>query len=290
MNIQAIKLDKIRINENNPRTITRDKMEKLVNSILVFPKMLEIRPIVVDSAMTALGGNQRTEALRKISKMSPNKIAETLSSISDFKKMTEEERKDLLRFWESWLRNKEVKVINADNLTEDEKKQFVIKDNNSYGEWDLSELEKNWDREILKDWGMDFPDDWKKKDRKLSETEKLSDIEYVGIYYEPKNIPRIKLRDCVNLDKFNAKVKALDNYNISKQQKEVLKLFAYRFIKIDFEAVANYYAFNATEEEKKAIERLRLVLTDNGANGFIEDEMLKLLKSDINYLDEEEIE
>lgn len=286
MDIQKIKLDKIQINKDNPRIITKEKMDKLVNSILVFPKMLEIRPIVVDSGMTALGGNQRTEALRKISRMSPNKIAETLSSISDFKKMREEEKKDLIRFWESWLKNKEVQVINADNLTEEEKKQFVIKDNNSYGEWDLSELEKNWDREILKDWGMDFPDDWKKKERRLSETEKLSEIEYVGIYYEPKNIPRIRLKDCVNLDKFNAKVKALDNYNISKQQKEVLKLFAYRFIKIDFEAVANYYAFNATEEEKKAMERLRLVLIDNGDKGFIEDDMLKLLKSDINYLEE----
>lgn len=281
-----VKLGKLKINKDNPRTITKEKMDKLVNSILVFPKMLEIRPIVVDSGMTALGGNQRTEALRKISRMSPNKIAETLSSISDFKKMREEEKKDLIRFWESWLKNKEVQVINADNLTEEEKKQFVIKDNNSYGEWDLSELEKNWDREILKDWGMDFPDDWKKKERRLSETEKLSEIEYVGIYYEPKYIPRIRLKDCVNLDKFNAKVKALDNYNISKQQKEVLKLFAYRFIKIDFEAVANYYAFNATEEEKKAMERLRLVLIDNGDKGFIEDDMLKLLKSDINYLEE----
>lgn len=286
MDIQKIKLDKIQINKDNPRTITKEKFDKLVNSILVFPKMLEIRPIVVDSGITALGGNQRTEALRKISRMSPNKIAETLSSISDFKKMREEEKKDLIRFWGSWLKNKEVQVINADNLTEEEKKQFIIKDNNSYGEWDLSELEKNWDREILKDWGMDFPDDWKKKERRLSETEKLSEIEYVGIYYEPKNIPRIRLKDCVNLDKFNAKVKALDNYNISKQQKEVLKLFAYRFIKIDFEAVANYYAFNATEEEKKAMERLRLVLIDNGDKGFIEDDMLKLLKSDINYLEE----
>lgn len=286
MDIQKIKLDKIQINKDNPRIITKKKMDKLVNSILVFPKMLDIRPIVVDSGMTVLGGNQRTEALRKISRMSPNKIAETLSSISDFKKMREEEKKDLIRFWESWLKNKEVQIINADNLTEEEKKQFVIKDNNSYGEWDLSELEKNWDREILKDWGMDFPDDWKKKERRLSETEKLSEIEYVGIYYEPKNIPRIRLKDCVNLDKFNAKVKALDNYNISKQQKEVLKLFAYRFIKIDFEAVANYYAFNATEEEKKAMERLRLVLIDNGDKGFIEDDMLKLLKSDINYLEE----
>ena len=60
-------------------------------------------------------------------------------------------------------------------------------------------------------------------------------------------------------------------------QKEVLKLFAYRFIKIDFERVANYYEFNASDEEQKAIERLRLVLVDNGINGFIEDDLIKLL-------------
>lgn len=56
----------------------------------------------------------------------------------------------------------------------------------------------------------------------------------------------------------------------------MLKWFAYRFIKIDFETVANYYFECESEEEKKVIERLRLVLTDNGVGGFIEDDMLKI--------------
>ena len=73
----------------------------------------------------------------------------------------------------------------------------------------------------------------------------------------------------------------MNEYDLTDKQREVLKLFAYRFIKIDFESVANYYAFNATEEEKKAIERLRLVLVDNGERGFIEDDMLQILNAEI---------
>ena len=57
----------------------------------------------------------------------------------------------------------------------------------------------------------------------------------------------------------------------------LLKMFAYRFIKIDFENVANYYYFNASEEEQKVIERLRLVLIDDGVNGFIEDDLVDIL-------------
>jgi spore germination protein YaaH len=64
---------------------------------------------------------------------------------------------------------------------------------------------------------------------------------------------------------------------LTDDQKSLLKFFAYRFIKIDFENVANYYSFNASEEEQKAIERLRLVLTDNGVKGFIEDDLLKIM-------------
>ena len=60
-------------------------------------------------------------------------------------------------------------------------------------------------------------------------------------------------------------------------------MFAYRFIKIDFEQVANYYYFNASDEEQKAIERLRLILTDNGLNGFIQDDLIRIL----NFTDED---
>ena len=123
---------------------------------------------------------------------------------------------------------------------------------------------------ILTNWGVEIP---QKKN-----TEILSDLVYDPMYYEPVETPDIKLDDCLDLEKFNAKIKALDEYDLSKKQKDTLKMFAYRFIKIDFESVANYYQFNATEEEKKALERLRLVLTDNGVNGFIQDDLLRIYK------------
>ena len=85
--------------------------------------------------------------------------------------------------------------------------------------------------------------------------------------------------DCINLDKFKKKISALDEFELTDEQKEVLKWFAYRFIKIDFQSVADYYQHNATEAEQKAIERLRLVLTDDSVNGFIEDDLLKILQS-----------
>lgn len=119
------------------------------------------------------------------------------------------------------------------------------------------------------------------KEPSKSKTEALSELAYNSCYYEPKEKPTLTLSECVDLGKFNAKVKALDEYGLTEEQKEVLKIFAYRFIKIDFESVANYYAYNATEEEKKAIERLRLVLVDNGENGFIEDDMLRILNAGI---------
>lgn len=124
------------------------------------------------------------------------------------------------------------------------------------------------------DWDVDG--DNNNDDYKKSATEMLSGLEYDPLYYQPTKKPALKLEDCINYDKFNAKVKALDEYDLPEEMKQTLKMFAYRFLKIDFEAVANYYYFNATEEEQKAIERLRLVLTDNGLNGFIEDDMLRL--------------
>lgn len=290
MDIQNIKLDKIRVNKDNPRTISKEKFEKLINLILVFPKMLEIRPIVVDEDFMALGGNQRTEALNAISKMEITAISERLLGLADFKRMDKSDRENNILFWRSWLNDKKVPIINARTLTEDEKKQFIIKDNAGFGDWDWDILNNTWDSDLLTDWGLDILDDWdtdkNKKGKNETETEKLSEIKYNGLYYEPQRIPQIKLSDCLNLDKFNAKVRALDEYDLSKKQKEMLKLFAYRFIKIDFEAIANYYAFNATEEEKKAIERLRLVLTDNGEKGFIEDDMLRILRSDLLYIEE----
>ena len=167
------------------------------------------------------------------------------------------------------LKLKEVYIIQATDLTDSQVEQFIIKDNVGYGDWEWDMLANSWDIDKLEDWGVNVPT--------IKNTELLSGLEYKPMYYEPTKEPNINLEDCLDLTKYNEKIKALDEYDFTKEQKEILKMFAYRFIKIDFESVANYHSFNANEEEQKAIERLRLVLTDSGANGFIEDDLLRLL-------------
>ena len=229
---ELIKLYKIKGNPRNPRIIKNDKFKKLVKSIKDFPEMLKLRPIVVDENLMILGGNMRWKASK-----------------------------------DAGL--KEVWIEIAEGLTEEQKEEFIVKDNVGFGEWDFDILANEWDIDKLDEWGVNVPT--------IKNTEALSDLSYDPLYYEPKEIPNINLYDCINLDKYNEKIKALDEYDLTDKQKEVLKIFAYRFIKIDFESVANYYEYNASDEEKKAIERLRLVLVDNGVNGFIEDDLIKLL-------------
>lgn len=111
----------------------------------------------------------------------------------------------------------------------------------------------------------------------MKETAKLSELKYDPMYFEPEDKTIFSLESCIDFDKFNAKIAALDEYKLTKKEKELLKNFAYRFIKIDFQRVAEYYAFHASEEMKKAMERLRLVLVDNGSlGGFIEDDLLRI--------------
>jgi hypothetical protein len=122
MKTEKISIKLVKSNPNNPRIIKDDKFAKLVASIKEFPKMLEIRPIVVNDDMIVLGGNMRLKAC----------IAAGL---------------------------KEVFIIKASDLTEQEQKQFIIKDNVSGGEWDWSMLANEWDSEELDSWGLDV---WQK--------------------------------------------------------------------------------------------------------------------------------
>ena len=118
--MQKFKISEIKLNPNNPRLIKDDKFEKLVKSIKEFPEMLDIRPIVVNSDMVILGGNMRFKACK-----------------------------------EAGL--KEIPVIVADNLTEEQQREFLIKDNTSGGEWDFEMLANEWDVEQLEEWGLDIP-------------------------------------------------------------------------------------------------------------------------------------
>jgi len=113
-----LKINELKPNESNPRIIKETKFKKLVKSIKDFPEMLELRPIVVDEDMTILGGNMRYKA-----------------SV------------------EAGLKEVHVKI--AKGLTEEQKQEFIVKDNVGFGEWDWSILANEWDNTKLGDWGMD---------------------------------------------------------------------------------------------------------------------------------------
>lgn len=155
MTTKQVKLSQVKVNKENPRTITKDKFQKLVNSLLVFPDMLELRPVVVDARMVALGGNMRLNALKEISKMGAADIERRLGDMPEYRALTEAERQRLVERWTGWLGNPSVPVIDARTLSESERRQFIIKDNVSFGAWDYDELANSWDDTQLEQWGMD---------------------------------------------------------------------------------------------------------------------------------------
>lgn len=156
MNTEKIKLTQVAVNKDNPRTITTEKFQKLVDSLLVFPKMLELRPIVIDRMLKALGGNMRLQALNYIAGLTIADIEQRLVNMKDFWNMAEDERSALLDFWEDWLEYPTATIARADQLTESEKKQFVVKDNVAYGQWDFEMLANQFDDSTLEAWGVDL--------------------------------------------------------------------------------------------------------------------------------------
>lgn len=116
---ELIKISKVKSNPDNPRLIKDIKFKKLVNSIKEFPKMLELRPIVVNDDMIVLGGNMRLKACK-----------------------------------EAGL--KEVYIVKASKLSAREQREFTIKDNVGFGEWDWDMLANEWDNDLLNEWGLDL--------------------------------------------------------------------------------------------------------------------------------------
>jgi len=118
--VSRVNIQHIKQNPNNPRLIKDEKFAKLVKSIQDFPEMLELRPIVVNDDMIVLGGNMRLKACK-----------------------------------EAGL--KEVPIIKASSLTPEQQKEFIIKDNVGFGEWDWEMIANEWDAEQVTDWGLDIP-------------------------------------------------------------------------------------------------------------------------------------
>jgi hypothetical protein len=120
MKIEVVNISNVKSNPNNPRLIKDDKFKKLVQSIKDFPKMLELRPIVVNDDMVVLGGNMRLKACKEVGL-------------------------------------KEVPIIKASELTEDQQREFIVKDNVGFGEWDWDMIANEWDTEQLVEWALDLP-------------------------------------------------------------------------------------------------------------------------------------
>lgn len=147
-----IPISKLKLNPTNPRIIKDDKFKKLVQSLKDFPEMMEKRPMVcvtdVDGKIFPIGGNMRLKALRELG----------TKEIPD-----------------SW-------VVMADDWTEEQRKEFTIRDNVGFGEWNWDELQENWDSEKLVSWGLEVPE-WESE--KLEAVEDCYDAE---LPEEPKTV------------------------------------------------------------------------------------------------------
>jgi hypothetical protein len=159
MNIELINISELTINPNNPRVINDEKFKKLVQSVKDFPDMLKLRPIIVDENNVILGGNMRFKAC-KAAKL------------------------------------KQVYVMQANELTEAQKREFIIKDNVSGGEWDWAMLQNEWDTEQLDAWGVDFPGFEPEIDYSILDGEDLTDsladmqngvMKAIQIEFEPEH-------------------------------------------------------------------------------------------------------
>ena len=130
-------LKTLKANPNNPRVIRDEKFKKLVKSIKEFPEMLEARPVVVNPDMVVLGGNMRLKALR-----------------------------------EAGVEEAPVYVASWDEVKQ---RQFIIKDNVGFGEWDWDALANEWNEEELQDWGLDIPG-FEDPEEEPQEEEEMPDI------------------------------------------------------------------------------------------------------------------
>ena len=122
--------------------------------------MQSLRPIVIDETYTALGGNMRYRALTAISEKSPAEINMMLANgCKGYAQKTEAERQNLRDYWAAWLADPTAIIVRADQLTEEQKREFIIKDNVAFGEWDDETLTEDFDPDELLDWGLGDLDD-----------------------------------------------------------------------------------------------------------------------------------
>ena len=198
MQVTKVKTSQVKTNKKNPRLIKDDKFKKLVKSIQEFPQMLELRPIVVDENNIILGGNMRYKACI-----------------------------------EAGL--KEVYIVQAKDLTEEQKNEFIIKDNVNFGEWDMDILANEWETNEILTWGLDLP----------FYNEKLNAIE--------NDKPEIEVTTEI-LEEHNYIVFTFDNQLDWQVAKELLNIKA-----VAKEGFTDTYMQKGVGRVKKGIELIKLL-------------------------------
>ena len=150
--VENINLHDLVENQDNPRSIEPQQMQKLVESILTFPKMLQMRPIVCNENRVILGGNMRFRSLLNIEQMEDEAIRNAIEAVAV--KLTDGEKQQLCSHWEKWKAEPKVEVVIADSLSDEETDEFIIKDNVYFGSWDEEKLKGAFDVDDMQRWGL----------------------------------------------------------------------------------------------------------------------------------------
>jgi hypothetical protein len=220
--MKRVKINEVKSNPNNPRVIKDEKFQKLVQSLKDFPDMAEVRPIVVNTDMIVLGGNMRLKAMKEA----------------------------------GW---KDVPIEIVD-WPEDKQRQFVIKDNVGYGEWDWELIVKDWPE--AEEWGLDVP----KNNIDDTYTTKIE-----SPIYTPKG-EKPDIKELYNLDKYNKILKKIKESNINEEIKQYLEHAASRHIEFNYAKAAEYYS-HSDNIIKELFEDSALIIIDYDdaiQKGFVE--------------------
>lgn len=211
--VLELDLNDLTLSEKNPRTISKKDFAVLKKSIKDFPSMLEVREIVVDENNRVLGGHQRIKALQAQGKT-------------------------------------KVKVKKVTGWTEEEKDEFMIKDNIANGDWDNDKLANEWDKNKLEEWGLPL---------KVASNGDYKELLEVSIpYYTPaEDCPETtELADLSEVDELNSIITKLKP---EKGLEAILRARAAFFADFDFQKIADYYA-HADKKTQEVMKRLGLVI------------------------------
>jgi hypothetical protein len=222
--MQHVAIKNIKPNPRNPRTIRDERFEKLKKSIEDFPEMLEKRPLVcftdVDGKLVVLGGNMRLKAAQAVGL-------------------------------------KELPVVLADDWTEEQKNEFLIKDNVGFGEWEWEALKADWDVAQLEEWGLDVPEFDGGESEKTGEqyTKKID-----APIYEPKN-EKPEIQVLYDTSHYKNLIAKIENSSVPNDIKTFLKVSASRHIVFNYENIADYYA-HSDKDVQMLMEDSALVIID----------------------------